>query len=462
MAESLGDRSFSLSDQRWYAGLSGDSNPIHLDPLAARRTQAGEVVVHGMHLLSWALDRALSQGQGSASLVRVTAVFLKPVGLDRRVSLEPAKARNATAALKIVADSGIAAEIRLWLGEASAPRGTGGEPPLVPVERRWTDTAGAAGDLPLRRWPETPFPNLGRPWAELLGGLSALVGMVCPGRHSLFTELDLRIDGSDGPYRWRVADLDERFKRVTLEVSGGGISAVVSAFMTPPPVRAPSMDELAQAVTAGEFSGQRALIIGGSRGLGELTAKLVALGGGTPVITWKTGADDAARVVAEIEAAGRSCRAIRFDSASPEEGLAPLDADGWSPTHLYYFATPKIFVAKDHQFDPGLFQTFVRTYVDDALALVRAVQARVRHRLRLYYPSTIAVGQEVGGLAEYAAAKAEGETQIRQLGQSGRDIGVVIDRLPRLLTDQTLNSLGLAAEDPVKALVPGLRRVHDC
>ena len=38
-------RSFSIEDQRAFAKLSGDSNPLHIDPVAARRLMFGQVAV---------------------------------------------------------------------------------------------------------------------------------------------------------------------------------------------------------------------------------------------------------------------------------------------------------------------------------------------------------------------------------------------------------------------------------
>lgn len=51
--EVLGGKTFTMADQSFFARLSGDFNPIHLDPLAARRTRAGDTVVHGVHMLAW-------------------------------------------------------------------------------------------------------------------------------------------------------------------------------------------------------------------------------------------------------------------------------------------------------------------------------------------------------------------------------------------------------------------------
>ena len=49
-------RRFQAADQDAFAHLSGDHNPLHVDPVAARRLIFGGPVVHGIHLLLWALD----------------------------------------------------------------------------------------------------------------------------------------------------------------------------------------------------------------------------------------------------------------------------------------------------------------------------------------------------------------------------------------------------------------------
>ena len=49
-------RTFTAQDQSALAQLSGDYNPLHLDPAAARRLGFGSPVVPGIHSLLWALD----------------------------------------------------------------------------------------------------------------------------------------------------------------------------------------------------------------------------------------------------------------------------------------------------------------------------------------------------------------------------------------------------------------------
>ena len=52
----LSERFFTEKDQYFFANLSGDQNPLHVDAVYARRTQLGQQIVHGMHAVTWALE----------------------------------------------------------------------------------------------------------------------------------------------------------------------------------------------------------------------------------------------------------------------------------------------------------------------------------------------------------------------------------------------------------------------
>ncbi len=61
------------------------------------------------------------------------------------------------------------------------------------------------------------------------------------------------------------------------------------------------------------------VITGGSRGIGAATARLAALRGFDVVVNYASNAEAAARVVAEVEAAGRRARAVAGDVANPAD-----------------------------------------------------------------------------------------------------------------------------------------------
>ena len=114
-----------------------------------------------------------------------------------------------------------------------------------------------------------------------------------------------------------------------------------------------------------EFGGQRALIVGGSRGLGELTSKLLALGGADVRLTYYQGAQDAEAIVSDIAQSGGIAAAFGCDVIHPQESVAHMCKDGWSPTHLYFFATPFISVQTrwPQAFSDDAFRRFCDYYV---------------------------------------------------------------------------------------------------
>ncbi|MGH8645572.1 MAG: MaoC/PaaZ C-terminal domain-containing protein, partial [Gammaproteobacteria bacterium] len=59
MRKVLDLRKYTMPDQQRFCELSGDLNPLHLDPVSARREFFGDVVVHGIHGVLRALDAYL-------------------------------------------------------------------------------------------------------------------------------------------------------------------------------------------------------------------------------------------------------------------------------------------------------------------------------------------------------------------------------------------------------------------
>ncbi|CAO3372149.1 SDR family oxidoreductase [Azospirillum argentinense] len=69
--------------------------------------------------------------------------------------------------------------------------------------------------------------------------------------------------------------------------------------------------------TSGELVGKRALVTGGSRGIGAAIALALAAKGADVAISYERSAERAAEVVRAIEAKGRRAVAIQADSADP-------------------------------------------------------------------------------------------------------------------------------------------------
>ena len=78
-ARQIGVKTFSDVDQRAFARVSSDFNPIHMDPIAARRLVSGRQVVHGVNLLFSALE-CWKHDDGGA-LAAISCSFDNPVSI---------------------------------------------------------------------------------------------------------------------------------------------------------------------------------------------------------------------------------------------------------------------------------------------------------------------------------------------------------------------------------------------
>jgi acyl dehydratase/NAD(P)-dependent dehydrogenase (short-subunit alcohol dehydrogenase family) len=461
----LARQAFTAADQRVFALASGDFNPLHLDADFARRTQMGAPVVHGIHHLSWALDSALRAVTFDIQNIKVR--FQQPLYLDEIAALTITARTETSLSLDVTTAETVIATIRLSsqggkiAGSAARAVTTAPQPLPVPADLAFEQMAKCAGavaaparDDALRAL----FPHL---WAALGGSAvrallatSQIVGMACPGLHSLFGGLDISRDtasGDDGALRYAVAKADARFRSLQIDISGCGITGRLEAFARLAPPKQPEMHDISARVSTGAFHGQRALIIGGSRGLGEATAKIIAAGGGHVLITYRDGKAEAERVAVEIRHAGGSCEIMHYDALAP--AASQLTEVG-AIDSCYYFATGRIFQRKATAFVPERLRTHLAYYVDGFHDLCAALARETSGRIGIFYPSTVAIDEKTAGIAEYAMAKAAGETLANHLNAWLPNIHVISCRLPRILTDQTA-TIGVArVHDPLDVLCP--------
>ncbi len=464
------ERAFTMEDQVWFAAQTGDWNPLHIDPLVARRTLFGGPVVHGLHLLCWAVDAALLSLGVGRRLVRLQANFENPlpVGKPAKISYEIDAAGGIR--IKIESDRPVAS-----IGFTMAAIGHKDASPngellvrTVPKDRDFADCACATGEFPvapmavdmMRRY-GVLISVLGALDTAALLATTRLVGMECPGLHSIFGGLDLSFGdrASEPVLRYRVERADSRFSLLTLTVAAMTMHGKINAFLRPPPALQPSFASVRGGVAADEFAGVTALVIGGSRGLGEIVAKCLAAGGAAVTITYRDGEAEAAAVAREIAALGGRAQCVRLDidTVSVEEVASLVGAVSVVPNAVFYFASPKIDLGRSGSFDPALFMTNARSFVTSPCALAQMIAPLCRDGALHFYPSTAFLDAPMLEGAEYRAAKAAGEISWQSLGQVFETQRFVAPRLPRLRTDQTASLRPEMAAEPLPVMLAALR-----
>jgi acyl dehydratase/NAD(P)-dependent dehydrogenase (short-subunit alcohol dehydrogenase family) len=469
----LASRIFTSADQQWFASISGDSNPIHMDGIAARRTLAGVPVVHGVHNMLWALNIVAAAHPELPIPTSLRASFDRFVSLGETVTVG-VLSMDANQLRVSVTSNGISVmRVSVFVSAECLPEPSSDLPAngtsisvSEPVDLNMSEMASLSGLVPYATdfsIVQSAFRDVSR-WLGVarvadLAGCTRIVGMVCPGLHSIFHGLNIQLTQQHfrrAGVSFRVASTDVRFRRLVLDVAGTRIQGALTTTARPPPVAQPNIKDLAAVVRRGEFANQTAMIVGGSRGLGELTAKMIALGGARVVITYAQGAADAKRVVDEIMGAKALAEAIPHDATLPCANQ-PVSSYAGHITNLYYFATPQIGGNSSDTIDLTQLPLFLRFYVHGFYEVSKTL---ARGRLVAFYPSSVFVSECAPRFIAYAMAKAAGELLCAEMTRSWRGVKVLSSRLPRLPTDQTAGLAATNLDSPVDVMLPVLRCAH--
>jgi acyl dehydratase/NAD(P)-dependent dehydrogenase (short-subunit alcohol dehydrogenase family) len=463
-------RTFTLNDQLKFAALTGDFNPLHIDPVSARRTHAGAPVVHGIHTLLWLLDSLAHENPDLPPIAGMKVRFARLIYVGDQVEAVVTERGASELRAEVTIDGIPSLQLVLAFGAvvsdpATTIRGAAPLPrPTIPLESSLGEMASSSGVLAFASTPddmERIFPHaarlLGARRLAALGCSTLLVGMVIPGLHSLYTGLRVTICEEKqiaDSIAFRVARVDPRVRLVEVEICGGGLSGSLSTFVRHPPIAQASIKTVASLVSRDEFASVTAFIIGGSRGLGELTAKIIAAGGGNSIVTYAVGKADAEALTTEITASGGKCKAIRYDVR--EDAQQQLSAITSAPTHICYFATPAIFRGKPGVFSQRLFDEFNEFYISGFYRLIDASLKHWPEGFSVFCPSSVAVEERPDGMTEYSMSKAAAEILCADIRKQVPQARISVSRLPRLLTDQTA-TLRSATADSVAIMLPLIR-----
>ncbi len=331
---------FTVAELTEFAAASGDRNPLHLSGDYAHRTPFGERVVFGALSALRALA-AIRPASGAQRPDRLNARFHSPLHVDRDYGVEVTPGtvsflehgkRLSTISVTWTDNPGQPGAI----GATSGLRQMRIEAADPPPE----DLAGLIGEEPediVYRFDAAALRRLSGgsldAWADAeLGALacaSYLAGMEIPGAQALLLEVEIdfvfrsvaqtdTLDVSFGLSRY-----DARFGLLTLAAELRHDGVLLSRLRVRSLRRPHSVEtDLDQARAelprnAAALAGRKALVVGGSRGLGAQIVAQLALCGAEVAFTYQSSAEEADRLVAALAGTDRTVRGYQGDARDP-------------------------------------------------------------------------------------------------------------------------------------------------
>lgn len=457
-----------------FAAMTGDHNPIHVDDLEAKYSIFGKRVVHGMNAALSSLE--LMQGTIGLPMERLSAIsiqFSQPAFPGDALTISQQRSNETT--VRLLVRSGITDLIKIRLDfsaeDSVVPQALSGDDRYPPVpEEAKTRSPGEpfpAGSLGIRVDAERlseAYPSLVRTLGERMVAsialLSTIVGMHWPGERSLFVEAKVRLKRTNVQrLEYSVTSTDIERRLTSIAVRAPDFTASLVAFFRPDRVKQPEARQLADRVSSQPFKGISALVIGGSRGLGEVATKLLAAGGANVFATARILDSRVEQVLRSIEEVAGSCRFFPYSTERPDELKVVAGEISSEPLMLLYFASPHIFRRRDAVYSRRWLNEFLDVYADGFITVLQTMQGATSARIGVYYPSSNILDNPRAELIEYVSAKAAGEAICRTLQSADTRLYMEVPRLPPLLTDQMNPIMAVETADPVDLLLPSLLRI---
>ncbi|WP_231900346.1 hypothetical protein [Helicobacter cinaedi] len=219
-------------------------------------------------------------------------------------------------------------------------------------------------------------------------------------------------------------------------------SGTIKAFIRPIPLKNESFESISQShptLTKNKpFATQKALVIGAGSGFGNVCVKMLLLGGAEVLATTHS---------KDFDEPHKHLQTLCYDTtAANKKTLEQFRI--FNPTHIYYFATPKI--RSTHTLDKKLLNEFLSFYI---FGLHNILESLETSTLRgIFQPSTCFVDELPLDMQNYTIAKSALETYALFLAKQYH-CKIATPRMQKSATNQTLSLIPQNLQKPSSVLL---------
>lgn len=484
---------FSLDELDFFAHISRDYNPLHMDASYAYKTPFGQRVVFGVLAVLKCLSNTSFRDQ--LNLTHLGVEFHNTIFVDTCYSLDIVETSALSGSLELKDQSRILLRLKYEREENPTPVISCKNLSALKIRHASNDLqindlmAGQefTGHYALSEYDnkKNTFDNINQiKWFSshyentLLMLTSYLVGMEVPGKQALFSKLELNFHQavpSDASVRYKVnldkldKELGLLFLKVNLfdsennTIASGNIQSFIRRNLKPANLF--EVQESLELTGLLPLQNKTALVIGGSRGLGAELIQALVVAGANVYLNYLNCDEEAMALQASLSGAGYSIHL--FKGSLADTGLCAILRDeiiaGYGSLDIVICnacSSPQVMNIEDSSF------SHFNQYLEQNLKLVTSplkIFTEILNQSKGIFCAISSIYVETGSkdFPQYVALKQAVEGLVKSASAQSKNIHYLLPRPPKLLTDMSNTPIGsigavrpeLVAADIVKKII---------
>ena len=445
----IGSKKFKQSDQNQFANISKDFNPIHVSEIKSRKLIFGEQIVHGVNILLSAL--IFARKNISFQPKEISCYFYKPVFLNQKIEFFIRKQKED---VNLYVKNNKTIHCLINLKKISIINKINKRKKSLNIkiikkvnikkiidfnfkDFNFEDSYSIEkSNFKLGEKYQKHIDILSKENIKDILSLSFFIGMMCPGKFSLLSKIKIAIDNSikiKKNMNFQLIKYDDNYNSYKVNFLGS-IYGEIDAFKYQQ-ANQEEFIKIQKRVTKNIFKNTNSLIIGGSRGLGELTSKILAAGNGNLTLSYNYGKKEAEKIKSEINSGvNNKCKILKL--SLPIKNLEKVIKKFKNYNYIYYFTTPKIKSNQGKDFDNKLYKKFNFYYVNTFIKICILFNKYSSKKTKIFFPSSTYLDTHETTFREYVRSKKLAEKRIKLLNKKLKNVQISSFRIPPMQTDQ--------------------------
>ena len=460
-------KKFNNNDQLNFSKITGDSNPIHLDKSYAKNTLFQGIVVHGLNIVVWALEKSISSKIKDIKIIKIN--FLNFVSLNEEVFVKKIKNSNKKIQLiikskkerKIIIENFISNEkISFQKNHHTLKNKKKNSLKRKNMKR-------IKGFLFLQRnknYIKKIYTKINNAAAiekiVRLISISRLVGVQLNNNPGVLSSIDLSFQNTSlkNKIYFKVKNFVKKFSFCELEIEGNGIKGSIESLLIPE-INQINFNEITKGITKKILLKKKILVVGGSSGLGEITVKTLCALGANVTFTYNNNYKNSKKIITDIKKLNLKCNLFKLDVTKiKKKDLIFLNSKKFE--NIFYFATPKIIAT--NKFNKDLYKEYLNYYVKSFKKILKILNQTKENKIKIFFPSTIYINEKNKKFIEYINAKKKAESLCDRFNKKNNlKYYILYERLPRILTRQSSSFYDLNYSNGSKIILKIIKKLNN-